>query len=84
MSPFVSEKQKRFLYAKHPEIAKKWSGKYESSKNLPEKLSEKAKRLRKRIKQCYNGNKGQNLSNVLNQGQNLVKKCKNYGRRCKS
>lgn len=23
--PFKSEKQRRFLYAKHPEIAKRWS-----------------------------------------------------------
>lgn len=23
--PFVSDKQRRFMYAKHPDIAKKWS-----------------------------------------------------------
>lgn len=28
MSPFKSEKQKKFLYAKHPDIAKRWSKKY--------------------------------------------------------
>jgi hypothetical protein len=26
--PFKSEKQKKFMYMKHPEIAKKWSEKY--------------------------------------------------------
>ena len=26
--PFRSDKQRRFLYANHPEIAKKWAKKY--------------------------------------------------------
>lgn len=30
MSPFRSEKQRRFLYAKHPEIAKRWGSEYGS------------------------------------------------------
>jgi hypothetical protein len=34
--PFKSEKQRRFLWAAHPDIAKKWADKYpESNKNLP-------------------------------------------------
>lgn len=34
--PFRSEKQRRFLWAKHPEIAKEWAHKYpESNKGLP-------------------------------------------------
>jgi hypothetical protein len=28
--PFKSEKQKKYLWAKHPEIAKKWTKKYGS------------------------------------------------------
>jgi len=28
--PFRSEKQRKFMWAKHPEIAKKWSHKYGS------------------------------------------------------
>jgi hypothetical protein len=28
--PFVSEKQRRFLWINHPDIAKKWSDKYGS------------------------------------------------------
>ena len=39
MSPFKSKAQMRFMYAKHPKIAKKWSAKYGVSKNLPEKKS---------------------------------------------
>lgn len=34
--PFRSEKQRRFLWAKHPDVAKRWAHKYpESNKNLP-------------------------------------------------
>jgi hypothetical protein len=34
--PFKSEKQRRFLWAEHPEIAKRWAHKYpESNKGLP-------------------------------------------------
>jgi len=28
--PFKSEKQRRFMYAKHPEIAKRWTKEYGS------------------------------------------------------
>lgn len=28
--PFKSEKQRQFMFAKHPEIAKKWTKKYGS------------------------------------------------------
>ena len=48
--PFKSEKQRRFLWAEHPEIAKKWADKYPASnKGLPmyadDKKKEKAARL---------------------------------------
>ena len=34
--PFRSEKQRRYLWATHPDIAKKWAHKYpESNKGLP-------------------------------------------------
>jgi len=36
--PFKSEAQRRFMYAKHPKIAKRWSKKYGKQKNLPEKI----------------------------------------------
>lgn len=36
--PFQSEAQRRFLWAKHPDIAKRWSAEYpDSNKNLPER-----------------------------------------------
>lgn len=41
MSPFSSKAQRRFLYAKHPEIAKRWSREYPNQKELPEKQSKK-------------------------------------------
>jgi hypothetical protein len=28
MSPFKSERQRRFMYSQHPKIAKKWAKKY--------------------------------------------------------
>ena len=33
--PFKSEAQRRFLFAKHPDIAKRWAAKYGTPKNLP-------------------------------------------------
>jgi hypothetical protein len=33
--PFKSEAQRRFMWAKHPEIAKKWAHKYGKGKGLP-------------------------------------------------
>lgn len=40
--PFRSEKQKRFMYAKHPSIARRWSKKYGS------KIKKKKKKKRKK------------------------------------
>ncbi len=34
--PFKSEAQKRFMFAKHPKIAKKWSKEYPDKGKLPE------------------------------------------------
>lgn len=35
--PFQSKAQQRFMYLKHPKIAKEWQVKYGQTKNLPEK-----------------------------------------------
>lgn len=35
--PFKSKSQARFMYAKHPKIAKRWAKKTKSIKKLPEK-----------------------------------------------
>lgn len=34
--PFRSEKQRRFLWAEHPDIAKRWAREYPKQRNLPE------------------------------------------------
>mgnify|MGYP001404292530 CR=1 FL=1 len=49
MSPFESKSQMRFMYAKHPKIAKRWSKKYEADEDMPEKknLNELIKKGRK-------------------------------------
>jgi hypothetical protein len=41
--PFESEKQRKFLWAKHPEIAKRWSDEY-GSKVVPKKKAKKKKK----------------------------------------
>jgi len=47
--PFKSESQRKFMWAKKPALAKKWSDKYGTPKNLPEKLSTK-EILKRRMK----------------------------------
>lgn len=42
--PFKSESQRKFMWAKHPKIAKKWAKKYGSGKGLPFKLSDELAR----------------------------------------
>lgn len=37
--PFKSKAQMRFMFAKHPGIAKEFAGKTKDVKNLPEKVS---------------------------------------------
>jgi len=46
MSPFVSEAQRRYLWAKHPELAKKWTAEY-GSKIVPKKKVIKKKKFKK-------------------------------------
>lgn len=47
--PFKSKAQARFLYARHPEIAKEFQGKTKSHKGLPERAKKKKrKRLAER------------------------------------
>jgi len=46
--PFKSESQRKFMFAKHPEIAKRWSKEYPNQKNLPEKLKSVKRTLKKK------------------------------------
>lgn len=39
--PFRSEAQRKFLFAKHPKIAKRWAKKYGIPKNLPKRKKKK-------------------------------------------
>jgi hypothetical protein len=41
--PFKSAKQRRFMYAKHPSIAKRWTAKY-GKKIVAKKASKKKKK----------------------------------------
>ncbi len=36
--PFKSEQQRKFMYAKHPSIAKRWSKEYPNQGKLPKKV----------------------------------------------
>ena len=47
--PFKSKAQMRYLYAKHPEIAKRWAKKYGVPEELPNKVrgGDIAKRIAK-------------------------------------
>lgn len=49
--PFVSKAQRRFMHAKHPEIAMRWEREYPNMGKLPEhkmKMKMKKKPRRKR------------------------------------
>lgn len=37
--PYRSEAQRRFLHARHPEIAARWDAKYETPTHLPQHVS---------------------------------------------
>lgn len=40
--PFVSKAQQRFLYAKHPDVAKEFASKTKDFSSLPEHVKHKA------------------------------------------
>lgn len=39
--PFVSQAQMKFMFAKHPEMAKEWAEKTPNPKALPKKVKKK-------------------------------------------
>ena len=47
--PFASEAQRRFLFAKHPDIAKRWAHKYGTPADLPAHVAKKHV-MKRRIK----------------------------------
>ena len=42
--PFKSEAQKKFMFANHPAIARRWANEYPNQKDLPKKIQKAAKR----------------------------------------
>lgn len=46
--PYQSDAQRKFMHAKHPDIAKKWDKEYPNQKNLPGRKKAAAKRMLKR------------------------------------
>jgi hypothetical protein len=43
--PFVSEKQRAFMYSQHPDIAKRWEKETPKGKKLPKRKSKTKKRV---------------------------------------
>lgn len=41
--PFKSEAQRKMMYAKHPEVAKRWEKETPKGKALPKKVSKRGK-----------------------------------------
>jgi hypothetical protein len=41
--PFKSKAQARYLFAKHPKLARKWAKKYGGYKSKPERVKSKSK-----------------------------------------
>jgi len=46
--PFKSQSQRKFMYAKHPEMAKEWEEKTPKGKKLPNKVKKGASNGKKR------------------------------------
>lgn len=42
--PYKSDKQRRFMHAKHPEIAKRWDKEERKARGLKKKVSKKRKK----------------------------------------
>lgn len=46
--PFKSDAQRGFMFAQHPEIAKRWAKETPKGKDLPDKVVARKKALKKR------------------------------------
>lgn len=44
--PYKSDAQRRFMHAKHPDIAARWDKEYPNQKGLPEKVGKTRPRKR--------------------------------------
>ena len=48
--PFESKSQQRYMFARHPKIAKRWASHTPDIKGLPEKKSAKQEYISRRMK----------------------------------
>jgi len=48
--PFKSEAQRRFLWLKHPDIARRWSEEYPNQKNLPKHKKDYGENIKRALK----------------------------------
>ena len=46
--PFKSQAQRRWMYATHPEMAKRWQAETPKGKSLPKKVKKKSTKKRSR------------------------------------
>jgi hypothetical protein len=74
MSPFVSESQRKYMWAVHPDIARRWAENYpESNRNLPmySHRKKKSRPQRRSVKNSFTNDvlvyigKGKTLQSVL-------------------
>jgi len=47
--PLKSDAQRRYMYARHPEIARRWRKKYGPQKGLPERLAVAKKKAARKV-----------------------------------
>lgn len=48
--PFKSEAQRKFMYAKHPKIAKRWTKEYGPQHDLPKKKTKQRESMKALMK----------------------------------
>jgi hypothetical protein len=48
--PFRSKAQQRYMFAKHPALAKRWEDRFGIPKNLPEHVSHRREALKRRAR----------------------------------
>ena len=83
--PFKSEKQRRFMWAKKPELAKKWSeemeAKHQSQKNLPMKKEAGIPWQLRRVGQLLGGGRAKELASGLGHSKYMQESAREAQRR---
>jgi len=65
--PFESKAQQRFMFAKHPKMAKEWASKTEDIKHLPEHVNNKKAEHEKKssLEECFTKIAQKNLKGLI-------------------